>query len=135
MEADPANLLNVYDLALAYLAAGPTEDDVNGLFFIARASNLAQGWRQRADRQVRQEQVHEVSRQRRGMERCAGARRATTTLPPADFTIKKYVPPTPAEQAAELVKSKKVEEMSFAEWQMVSFRRHARRRRQGVELC
>jgi len=29
------------------------------------------------------------------------------------------VPPTPAQQAAELVKSKKVEEMSFAEWQMV----------------
>jgi hypothetical protein len=29
------------------------------------------------------------------------------------------VPPTPAEQAAALVKSKKVEEMSFAEWQMV----------------
>ena len=44
---------------------------------------------------------------------------ATTTLPPADFTITKYVPPTPAEQAADLVKSKKIEEMSFAEWQMV----------------
>jgi hypothetical protein len=40
-------------------------------------------------------------------------------LPPADFTIKQYVPPTPAEQAAALVKTKKVEEMSFAEWQMV----------------
>ncbi len=29
------------------------------------------------------------------------------------------MPPTPAEQAAALVKSKKVEEMSFAEWQLV----------------
>ncbi len=47
------------------------------------------------------------------------AQTATTTLPPANFTIKQYVPPTPAEQAAALVKSKKVEEMSFAEWQLV----------------
>lgn len=44
---------------------------------------------------------------------------ATAKMPPADFKITKYVPPTPAEQAAALVKSKKVEEMSFAEWQMV----------------
>jgi len=29
------------------------------------------------------------------------------------------VPPTPAEQAADLVKSKKIQEMSFAEWQLV----------------
>ncbi len=29
------------------------------------------------------------------------------------------MPPTPAEQAATLVKTKKVEDMSFAEWQMV----------------
>ncbi len=29
------------------------------------------------------------------------------------------MPPTPAEQAAALIKSKKIEEMSFAEWQMV----------------
>ncbi len=43
----------------------------------------------------------------------------TTALPPAGFAITKYVPPTPAQQAADLVKSKKVEEMSFAEWQMV----------------
>ncbi len=43
VEADPANLLNVYDLALAYLAPGPAEKDLDGLFFIARAVNLAQG--------------------------------------------------------------------------------------------
>ena len=47
------------------------------------------------------------------------AKAATAQMPPADFTIKQYVPPTPAEQAADLVKSKKVEEMSFAEWQLV----------------
>ena len=39
VEADPNNVENVYPLALAYLTATPS-DDVNGLFFIARAANL-----------------------------------------------------------------------------------------------
>src|SRR5439155_390194 len=43
----------------------------------------------------------------------------TTPLPPAGFTISQYVPPTPAEQAAELVKTKQPKEMSFAEWELV----------------
>ena len=30
VETDPTNLLNVYDLALAYLAPGPAEDDLRG---------------------------------------------------------------------------------------------------------
>jgi hypothetical protein len=44
---------------------------------------------------------------------------ATTPLPPAGFTIKAYVPPTPAEQAADLVKTKAPKDMSFAEWELV----------------
>ena len=47
------------------------------------------------------------------------AQAATAPLPPPNFAIAQYVPPTPAQQAADLVKSKKVEEMSFAEWQLV----------------
>ena len=43
---------------------------------------------------------------------------ATTPLPPANFTIAKYVPPTPAEQCTDLLKTKKPEEMNFAEWQL-----------------
>src|SRR6266852_3615982 len=39
VEADPNNVENVYPLALSYLTATPP-DDVNGLFFIARAANL-----------------------------------------------------------------------------------------------
>jgi len=39
VEAYPTNVENVYPLALAYLTATPP-DDVNGLFFIARAANL-----------------------------------------------------------------------------------------------
>src|SRR5450755_536590 len=118
VETDPANLLNVYDLALAYLAAGPTEDDVNGIFFIARASNLAQG---AGKDQIAKFGKSKYTKFHGGDDGWSDvlAKTAATTLPPADFTIKKYVPPTPAEQSAVLVKTKKVEEMSFAEWQMV----------------
>ena len=118
VEKDPTNLLDVYDLALADLAAGPTENDVDGLFFIARASNLAQG--------AGKDQIAKFGKSRyvkyHGAEDGWSdilAQTATAPVPPAGFTIKQYVPPTPAEQAATLVKTKKVEEMSFAEWQMV----------------
>ena len=40
-------------------------------------------------------------------------------MPPAGFTIKQYVPPTPAQQAADLVKNKTPKDMSFAEWELV----------------
>lgn len=118
VQGDPTNLLEVYDLALADLAPGPSENDVDGLFFIARASNLAQG--------AGKDQIAKFGKSRytkyHGTDdgwAALLAQAATTPLPPAGFAITKYVPPTPAEQAATLVKSKKVEEMSFAEWQMV----------------
>jgi len=118
VEADPTNLRDLYPLALAYLTPGPTENDLDGLFFIARAANLAQG--------AGKDQIAKFGKSKyvkyHGSEEgwtALLAQAATTTLPPAGFTITKYVPPTPAEQAATLVKSKKVEEMSFAEWQMV----------------
>jgi hypothetical protein len=192
VEGDPTNLRDVYPLALAYLQAGPTEKDVDGLFFIARASNLAQG--------AGKDQIAKFGKSKynkyhgtdvslnvtaaaasagttvytgtigdtnyagatfvvtgfrnaanngtfaataststtltlanpRGVAETASAATATrdgwselsaltatTALPPAGFTITKYVPPTPAQQAADLVKTKKVEEMSFAEWQLV----------------
>jgi hypothetical protein len=118
VQGDPTNLLEVYDLALADLAPGAAENDVDGLFFIARASNLAQG--------AGKDQIAKFGKSRYTKYHGTDdgwspllAQAATTTLPPDGFAITKYVPPTPAEQAATLVKSKKVEEMSFAEWQMV----------------
>jgi tetratricopeptide (TPR) repeat protein len=118
VQGDPTNLLEIYDLALADLATGPAENDMEGLFFIARASNLAQG--------AGKDQIAKFGKSRyvkyHGSDQGWSdllALTATTQLPPANFTITKYVPPTPAEQAAALVKSKKIEAMSFAEWQMV----------------
>jgi len=118
VEADPANLLNVYDLGRAYLEPGPGENDVDGLFFIARASNLQSGAGRDAIAKYGKSKYVKYHNGEDGWSDVL-ALTATTPLPPANFTIKKYVPPTPAEQAADLVKTKKVEEMSFAEWQMV----------------
>ena len=42
VDAEPNNFVNVYALAQAYLEPGPTEKDVDGLFYIARSANLAQ---------------------------------------------------------------------------------------------
>ncbi len=117
VEADPANLVDVYDLALAYLAAGPAEDDVNGLFFIARASNLAQGAGQAQIAKFGKSRYNKYHGTEDGWNELLALTK-TTALPPAGFTITKYVPPTPAEQCTDLLKTKKPQEMSFAEWQL-----------------
>ena len=118
VEADPNNVENVYPLALAYLTATPS-DDVNGLFFIARAANLVSDPKGK-------DSIIKFGRSRyvkyhgtdQGWDDLL-AQTKTTPLPPAGFTITQYVPPTPQQQAAELVKTKKPEEMSFAEWELV----------------
>ena len=114
----PNNVENVYPLALAYLTATPP-DDVNGLFFIARAANLVNDPAGKASiikfghsRYVKYHGSEE------GWDDLL-AQTKTTPLPPAGFTITQYVPPTPPQQAADLVKTKKPEEMSFAEWELV----------------
>jgi tetratricopeptide (TPR) repeat protein len=118
VEADPKNVENVYPLALAYLSATPP-DDVNGLFFIARAANLVTD-------PGGKDQIKKFGHSRyvkyHGSEEGWNdllALTATTPLPPAGFTIKQYVPPTPAEQAADLVKNTAPEKMTFGEWELV----------------
>jgi tetratricopeptide (TPR) repeat protein len=118
VEADPNNVENVYPLALASLTATP-EDDVNGLFFIARAINLV---KDPAGKAQITKFGHSKYVKYHGSEEGWNellAQTATTPLPPPEFTIKQYVPPTPAEQAADLVKNKTPKDMSFAEWELV----------------
>jgi tetratricopeptide (TPR) repeat protein len=121
VEADPTNVENVYPYALACLTATP-EDDVNGLFFIARAANLVKDPAGKA-------QITKFGRSKyvkyHGSDEGWNdllTMTATTPLPPAAFTIKQYVPPTPAEQAHDLVKDKTpadIKKLSFAEWELV----------------
>jgi tetratricopeptide (TPR) repeat protein len=118
VEADPNNVENVYPLALSYLTATPS-DDVNGLFFIARAANLVTDPKGK-DSIVKfgHNRYVKYHGSEQGWDDLLNQAK-TTPVPPAGFTIAAYVPPTPAQQAADIVKTKKPEEMSFAEWELV----------------
>jgi hypothetical protein len=123
VEVLPNDVTLVYPLSSAYLKATPP-DYLNGLWFTSRAANLAptpQGQQQIAKYGA------SVYRKYHGQE---GSDQGWTDLmamtksspfPPPDLDkkITQYVPPTPAQQAADIVKTKKVEEMSFAEWELV----------------
>lgn len=121
VEDDPNNVENVYPYALACLTGTP-EDDVNGLFFMARAANLV---KDPAGKAQITKFGHAKYVKYHGSEDGWNellTQTATTPLPPAGFTIKAYVPPTPAEQAAALIKDKTpadIKQMTFADWQLV----------------
>ena len=121
VQGDPNELRNVYPLALADLTGTPP-NPVEGLFFIARAANLAAGSPGQAQIQgygLSQYKKYHGSDQ--GWSDVLAAAK-TNPMPPAGFDIAKYVPPTPAEEAAELVKNKTsndIKQMTFAEWEKV----------------
>ena len=120
VEAGPNDINVIYPLSQAYLKQTPP-DYLNGLWFTARAANLAptpQGQQQIEKYGLSQYKKYHGSDQ--GWTDLM-AQTKTTPFPPADLATKitQYVPPTPADQAADLVKTKKVEEMSFAEWELV----------------
>jgi tetratricopeptide (TPR) repeat protein len=118
VESAPNDVTVVYPLSSSYMKQTPP-DYVNGLWFTARAANLAptpQGQQQIEKYGASQYRKYHGSDQ--GWSDLM-AQTKTTPFPPAGFTITQYVPPTPAEQAADIVKTKKVEEMSFAEWELV----------------
>src|SRR6266403_3871651 len=117
VEGDPTNLTAVYYLALADLTPGPAEKDLDGLFFIARAASLQTGAGKDQIVKFGKSKYAKYHGSEEGWTNLLSLA-ATTTLPPANFTITKYVPPTPADQCSDLLKTKKVEEMSFAEWQL-----------------
>lgn len=116
-EVNPNDFSIVYPLALAYLQSTPP-DVVNGSWFAARSASLAPPQMQAQIEKYGKSQYTKYHGSDQGWSDLT-AQAKTTPLPPAGFTITQYVPPTPAEQAADLVKNKKVEEMSFAEWELV----------------
>ncbi|MGA2696715.1 MAG: hypothetical protein ABSE92_11675 [Terriglobales bacterium] len=114
--ANPNNLEDVYPLALSYLTANPP-DTVNGLFFIARAANLAQGAGQTQITNYGKSVYTKYHGSDQGWDDVLAAAKANP-VPPANFTVAKYVPPTPAEQCTDLLKTKAPKDMSFAEWEL-----------------
>jgi hypothetical protein len=116
--ADPTNLTEIYYLALADLSPGAAENDPEGLFYIARAADLQTGAGKAQITDFGKKKYKNYHGSEEGWTDLL-AKANTATAPPSDLAISKYVPPTPADQAKDLVKTKKVEEMSFAEWQLV----------------
>ena len=117
VEGDPNNLRDVYPLALSYLTANPP-DTVDGIFFIARAANLAAGSPAQAQIQsYGQKQYTKYHGSDEGWNDVLASAK-TNPVPPQDFKITKYEPPTPAQQCADLVKSKDPKDMAFAEWEL-----------------
>jgi len=121
VQGDPNELRNVYPLALADLTGTPP-NQVEGLFFIARAAALAAGspGQTQIENYGKSQYVKFHGSDQGWTDVLATAK--SNPLPPAGFDITKYVPPTPAEQAADLVKNKTpndVKQMSFADWELV----------------
>jgi hypothetical protein len=117
-DVSPNDFSIVYPLALAYLSQQPP-DVVNGSWYAGRAANIAPNAQLKAQiEKYGKSQYTKYHGSDQGWTELM-AQTASTPTPPAGFTVSQYVPPTPAEQAADLVKNKKVEEMSFAEWQLV----------------
>ena len=118
-EESQPNIMDIYPLATADLEAKPMNPE--GFWFIVKASQLAQG--------TGQAQILDYGRKKyiryHGSEDgwsalVAQAQASKSVLPPAGFTVAAAPPPpSPAEQAADLVKSKDPKQMSFAEWELV----------------
>ncbi|HVO59302.1 MAG TPA: hypothetical protein VMT53_00125 [Terriglobales bacterium] len=117
-EVSPTDFSIVYPLALAYLQANPA-DVPNGAWYAARAANIAPN--PQLSQQIEKygkSQYTKYHGSDQGWTEVMAAAKASPT-PPAGFSITQYIPPTPAQQAADLVKNKQPKDMSFAEWELV----------------
>lgn len=123
VDTDPNDLQNVYPLAMSYLTASPP-DSLNGLFYIARAAALAPPGPAQNQIQAYGEKVYKNYHGSDEGWTDLLATAKTATAPPPDLATKitKYVPPTPAQQAHDLVKDKppdQIKQLSFGEWELV----------------
>ena len=117
-ESQP-NIADIYPLATADLEAKPMNPE--GFWFAIKAAQLAQGPGQQ---QILDYAAKKYKRYHGSDEGWADlvkqAQGSQSVMPPAGFTVAAAPPPpSPAEQAADLVKSKDPKQMSFAEWQLV----------------
>ncbi|MGI9103085.1 MAG: tetratricopeptide repeat protein [Terriglobales bacterium] len=115
VQAQPTDLRNVYPLALAYLQQKP--QDVRGLWYIARAANLASGTPAEAQIAAYGKRAYRVYHGGEDGWDQLLAQAKTTPDPPQGFAVQPA--PTPAEQAAKLAASKPVAQMSFDEFQLI----------------
>jgi len=123
VEAEPnQDPLDVYYLGFALFSENPP-DTVNALFFCARASNLTSGQGQAQIQDYCRKKFKNYHGSEDGWNAllfCA----KSTPLPgqgcPGE--ISKYTPPTPAQQAHDIVNGKtpdQIQQLSFGEWELV----------------
>jgi len=121
VEAEPNDIQNVYPLAMAYLTPKPP-DTLNGLFFIARAVNLAGAGGKDQIQTYGQKVYKNYHGSDQGWTDLIACGKANPLPTPTCPSITQYVPPTPAEQAHDLVKDKtpdQIKQLSFGEWELV----------------
>jgi len=112
------NIADIYPLATADLEAKPMNPA--GFWFIVKAAMLAQGPAQQQILDYGKKKYVRYHNSDQGWDDIVNqAKSSASIMPPAGFTVTAYVPPSPAEQAADLVKSKNPTQMSFAEWELV----------------
>jgi hypothetical protein len=116
VDASPTDFSLVYPLALSYLQPTPP-DYLNGVWYAARASVVAPTpqYQAQIEKYAKSQYVKYHGGEDGWPDVLAQAKASPT--PPAGFAIKPA--PSPAEQAHNLVQSKKPETMDFAEWQLV----------------
>jgi len=117
VEMNPTDFSVVYPLALSYLQATPS-DSVNGIWYATRAGIVAPTPQyQQQIQSYAKSQYKNYHGSDQGWDQLLAAAKASPT-PPAGFTIAKYVPPTPAEQCADLIQKNDPKKMAFAEWEL-----------------
>ncbi|HZP25379.1 MAG TPA: hypothetical protein VFB04_18200 [Terriglobales bacterium] len=117
-ESQP-NIADIYPLATADLEAKPINPA--GFWFIVKAANLAEGGTQQTILDYGKKKYIRYHGSDQGWNELVNDAKANpSVMPPAGFTVAAAPPPpSPAEQAADLVKSKDPTQMSFAEWELV----------------
>jgi len=117
-ESQP-NIADIYPLATADLEAKPMNPE--GFWFAIKAAGLAQGpGQQQILDYARKKYIRYHGGEDGWADLVKQAQGSQGVMPPAGFTVAAAPPPpSPAEQAADLVKSKDPKQMSFAEWQLV----------------
>lgn len=118
LEAQP-NISDIYPLATADLESKPMNPE--GFWFAIKAAGLAQGpGQQQILDYARKKYIRYHGSEEGWADIVKQAQAAPGVMPPDGFTVAAAPPPpSPAEQAADLVKGKDPKQMSFAEWQLV----------------
>jgi len=117
-EESQPNIMDVYPLGTADLEAKPMNPE--GFWYIIKAAQMAQGTGQQQILDYgRKKYIRYHGKEEGWAELVSQAKASASITPPAGFTVTQYIPPSPAEQAADLVKNKDPKQMTFAEWELV----------------